>query len=79
TPTATAAHDLPSLAIRNFEEVNVAIGAHIQASTQTTLLLKEFNIPHILVKAKKQYHHKVLEKIFADRIIKQEKYIFINI
>ncbi|MBG9769412.1 potassium uptake protein KtrA [Bacillus vallismortis] len=70
---ATEENELLSLGIRNFEYVIVAIGANIQASTLTTLLLKEFDIPNIWVKAQNHYHHKVLEKIGADRIIHPEK------
>ncbi|MCY8447280.1 potassium uptake protein KtrA, partial [Bacillus spizizenii] len=70
---ATEENELLSLGIRNFEYVIVAIGANIQASTLTTLLLKEFDIPNIWVKAQNYYHHKVLEKIGADRIIHPEK------
>ncbi|MGF7533975.1 TrkA family potassium uptake protein [Bacillus mexicanus] len=70
---ATEEKELLSLGIRNFEYVIVAIGANIQASTLTTLLLKEFDIPNIWVKAQNYYHHKVLEKIGADRIIHPEK------
>ncbi|MGM0950332.1 MAG: potassium uptake protein KtrA [Bacillota bacterium] len=70
---ATEENELLSLGIRNFEYVVVAIGANIQASTLTTLLLKEFDIPNIWVKAQNHYHHKVLEKIGADRIIHPEK------
>lgn len=70
---STEESELQSLGIRNFEYVIVAIGANIQASTLTTLLLKELNIPNIWVKAQNYYHHKVLEKIGADRIIHPEK------
>lgn len=70
---ATEENELLSLGIRNFEYVVVAIGANIQASTLTTLLLKEYDIPNIWVKAQNYYHHKVLEKIGADRIIHPEK------
>lgn len=59
---ATEENELLSLGIRNFEYVIVAIGANIQASTLTTLLLKELDIPNIWVKAQNYYHHKVLEK-----------------
>nr|6S5E_A Chain A, Ktr system potassium uptake protein A [Bacillus subtilis subsp. subtilis str. 168]6S5E_B Chain B, Ktr system potassium uptake protein A [Bacillus subtilis subsp. subtilis str. 168]6S5E_C Chain C, Ktr system potassium uptake protein A [Bacillus subtilis subsp. subtilis str. 168]6S5E_D Chain D, Ktr system potassium uptake protein A [Bacillus subtilis subsp. subtilis str. 168]6S5E_E Chain E, Ktr system potassium uptake protein A [Bacillus subtilis subsp. subtilis str. 168]6S5E_F Chain len=70
---ATEENELLSLGIRNFEYVIVAIGPNIQASTLTTLLLKELDIPNIWVKAQNYYHHKVLEKIGADRIIHPEK------
>ncbi|AKL86062.1 TrkA family potassium uptake protein [Bacillus atrophaeus] len=76
---ATEENEMNSLGIRNFEYVIVAIGANIQASTLTTLLLKEMDIPNIWVKAQNYYHHKVLEKIGADRIIHPEKDMGIRI
>ncbi|MBU9723853.1 potassium channel family protein [Litchfieldia alkalitelluris] len=63
---------LRSLGIRNFENVVVAIGDNIQASILTTLLLKESGVKNVCVKAKNDYHHKVLEKIGADKIVHPE-------
>ncbi|WP_096188107.1 potassium channel family protein [Evansella halocellulosilytica] len=63
---------LRSLGIRNFDYVVVAIGDNIQASILTTLLLKEAGIENVWVKAKNDYHHKVLEKIGADQIVHPE-------
>ncbi|OIJ21900.1 potassium transporter Trk [Anaerobacillus alkalidiazotrophicus] len=68
----TDENTLTSLGIRNFEHVIVAIGDNIQASILCTLLLKELNIKQVWVKAQNQYHHKVVEKIGADRIIHPE-------
>ncbi|WNF38286.1 TrkA family potassium uptake protein [Bacillaceae bacterium IKA-2] len=70
---ATDENVLKSLGIRNFEHVIVAIGDNIQASILCTLLLKELNVKQVWVKAQNQYHHKVLEKIGADRIIHPEQ------
>ncbi|RXI98610.1 TrkA family potassium uptake protein [Anaerobacillus alkaliphilus] len=69
---ATDENALQSLGIRNFEHVIVAIGDNIQASILCTLLLKELNVKQVWVKAQNQYHHKVVEKIGADRIIHPE-------
>ncbi|UCZ54193.1 TrkA family potassium uptake protein [Bacillus shivajii] len=63
---------LRSLGIRNFDHVVVAIGDNIQASILTTLLLKELGIENVWVKAKNDYHHKVLEKIGADQVVHPE-------
>jgi trk system potassium uptake protein TrkA len=63
---------LQSLGIRNFEYVIVAIGDNIQSSILTTLVLKEMEVENVWVKAQNAYHHKVLEKIGADRIIHPE-------
>ncbi len=61
-----------SLGITNFDHVIVAIGDDIQASTLCTLLLKEMGIDSVWVKAQNYYHHKVLDKIGADKIIHPE-------
>lgn len=64
---------LRELGIRNFDFVIVAIGADQQASILTTLLLKELGVKNVWVKAQNKYHHKILEKIGADRIIHPER------
>lgn len=69
---ATDEKALSSLGIRNFEYAIVAIGDNIQSSILCTLLLKELGVKHVWVKAQGSYHHKVLEKIGADRIIHPE-------
>ncbi len=69
---ATDENALLSLGIRNFDHVIVAIGDNIQASILCTLLLKELNVRQVWVKAQNNYHHKVVEKIGADRIIHPE-------
>lgn len=69
---ATDENALQSLGIRNFEHVVVAIGDNIQASILCTLLLKEMNVKQVWVKAQNEYHHKVIEKVGADRIIHPE-------
>lgn len=69
---ATDENVLLSLGIRNFEHVIVAIGDNIQASILCTMLLKELNVKQVWVKAQSDYHHKVLEKIGADRVIHPE-------
>ncbi|MBY6037892.1 TrkA family potassium uptake protein [Fictibacillus nanhaiensis] len=64
---------MKSLGIRNFNHVIVSIGEDIQASILTTLLLKEAGVGKVWVKAQNDYHHKVLEKLGADRIIHPER------
>jgi len=70
---ATDEAALIKVGIGNFEHVIVAIGDDIQASILCTLHLKDLNIPRVWVKAQNNYHHKVLEKIGADRIFHPEK------
>ncbi|MDN4075666.1 MULTISPECIES: potassium channel family protein [Fictibacillus] len=64
---------LNALGIRNFNHVIVSIGEDIQSSILTTLLLKEAGVKKVWVKAQNDYHHKVLEKLGADRIIHPER------
>lgn len=64
---------LNALGIRNFNHVIVSIGEDIQSSILTTLLLKEAGVNKVWVKAQNDYHHKVLEKLGADRIIHPER------
>lgn len=64
---------LKSLGIRNFDHVIVAIGADIQASILTTLILKELGIENVTVKAQNDYHEKVLRKIGADHVVHPER------
>lgn len=70
---------LRSLGIRNFEHVIVAIGDNIQASILTTLILVEMGIKHITVKARNDYHAKVLSKIGAHSIVHPERDMGIRI
>ncbi len=70
---------LNSLGIRNFDYVIVSLGENIEASILTTLLLKEMEVKNVWVKAHNDYHHKVLEKIGADRIIHPEKDMAVRI
>lgn len=70
---------LKSLGIRNFEHVIVAIGADIQASILTTLILKDMGVPKITVKAQNNHHARVLEKIGADQVVHPERDMGIRI
>lgn len=64
---------LKDLGIRNFDNVIVAIGDHIQASILTTLLLKDIGVNRVTVKAQNNYHARVLEKIGADLVVHPER------
>ncbi|SFE71745.1 potassium channel family protein [Alteribacillus iranensis] len=63
---------LRELGITNFDHVIVAIGDNLQASILCTLLLKEMGIESVWSKAQNAHHHKVLDKIGADKIIHPE-------
>jgi len=64
---------LKHLGIRNFDLVVVSFGDDIEASILTTLHLKELGVKQVWAKAQNDYHHKVLDKIGADRIIHPER------
>lgn len=64
---------LKELGIRNFDVVVVAIGADIQASILTTLILKELGVKMIVVKAQNERHGQVLYKVGADRVVFPER------
>ena len=64
---------MKSLGIRNFDQVIVAIGENIQASTLTTLILKELGVKKVIAKAQNDYHAKILNKIGADLVVHPER------
>lgn len=61
------------IGIRNFDVVVVAIGADIQASILTVLILKEMGVKRIVAKAQNERHGKVLYKVGADRVVFPER------
>ncbi|WP_139491625.1 potassium channel family protein [Brevibacillus dissolubilis] len=61
------------IGIRNFDVVVVAIGADIQASILTTLILKEMGVKKIVAKAQNERHGQVLYKCGADRVVFPER------
>ncbi len=60
---------LKNLGLNNYDCVIVAIGQDLNASILTTLILLEFEIDEIIVKASDLNHVKILSKIGAHRII----------
>ncbi|MGY0692232.1 potassium channel family protein [Virgibacillus sp. FSP13] len=64
---------LKDLGIKNIDHVIVAIGDNIQASILTTVVLTDFNIKKITVKAQNDYHEKILNKIGADQVVHPER------
>lgn len=64
---------LKAIGIRNFDVVVVAIGQDVQASIMTTLLLKEMQVPMVIVKAISAMQGKVLTKIGADKVVFPER------
>lgn len=64
---------LKQLGLRNFDLVVVSFGDNIEASILATLHLKDLGVKQVWAKAQNDYHHKVLDKIGADRIIHPER------
>ncbi len=64
---------LRAIGLRNFDVVVVAIGEDIQSSILTTLILKEMEVPTVLVKAQNDLHAKVVQRIGADKVIFPER------
>lgn len=60
------------LKLDDYDTVMVAIGDNLNSSIMATLILKELGIKNVWVKAKDQFHRKVLSKIGADRVIQPE-------
>ncbi|MEA4849061.1 MAG: TrkA family potassium uptake protein [Clostridiaceae bacterium] len=73
TADATDENVLRSLGVRNFDVAVVAIGADIQSSIMTTLMLKEMGIRYVVAKAQNELHARVLMKIGADKIVFPER------
>jgi len=61
------------LGIRNVDHVFVSLGEDIQSSILASLILKEFGVSQVWVKAQNDNHSKVLEKIGVDKIIHPER------
>lgn len=70
---ATDEEALKTLGVRNFDVAVVSIGDNVSANILCTLILKELNLPYVIVKAPDKLHGKVLSKVGADRIVYPER------
>ncbi len=70
---STDAEALRGLGIANMDAVVVAIGAAMQESILTTLILKELGCKKIVAKASNDLQGKVLERVGADAVIYPER------
>jgi trk system potassium uptake protein TrkA len=64
---------LQKLGIKNFDVAVVAIGASIQDSVMTTILLKKMGVKYIVARADNELHGEILSSIGADKVIFPEK------
>ena len=69
---ATDEDALAELDLHRFDAVLVAIGAHIEASILCTMMVKSQEAKEVWVKAITPTHHKIVEKLGADRVLHPE-------
>ena len=70
---ATDEEALKTLGVRNFDVAVVSIGDNVSANILCTLILKELEVPYVIVKAPDKLHGKVLTKVGADRVVYPER------
>ncbi|MFH1478820.1 MAG: TrkA family potassium uptake protein [Candidatus Omnitrophota bacterium] len=70
---------LKAVGIMNVDVAVVAIGANLEASVLTTLLLKELGVGHIVARAVTDEHGKVLERVGANKVVFLERDMGIRI
>jgi trk system potassium uptake protein TrkA len=70
---ATDPEALRAVGITNFDAVIVSIGADVQESILTTLLLKEMGVKKVISKAVNELQARVLEKVGADMVVRPER------
>lgn len=63
---------LEELGVKQFDAALVAIGENIEGSILATLALKSVGVKKVWVKALNESHHRILDKLKADRIIHPE-------
>jgi len=70
---ATDPEALRAVGITNFDAVIVSIGADVQESILTTLLLKEMGVKKVVSKAVNELQARVLGKVGADLVVRPER------
>jgi len=70
---ATNESVLQKLGISSFDVAVVTIGASIQDSVMTTILLKKIGVRYIVARADNELHGAILESIGADKVIFPER------
>ena len=61
------------LGAENFDVAIVAIGRNVESSIMATVLLRSFNIPMVVARARNQLHAETLQRIGCDRVINAEE------
>lgn len=70
---ATDEKGLAELGAKDFDTAIVSMGENVEDSIMITLLLKEFGVRQVIVKAHNELHSKILQKVGADRIVFPER------
>ncbi|MBI2246384.1 MAG: TrkA family potassium uptake protein [Armatimonadetes bacterium] len=70
---STDSEALRAVGITDFDAVIVAIGAGVQESILTTLILKEIGCKRVVSKAVDELQGRVLEKVGADQVVYPER------
>ena len=60
---------LKDLGIGNFDVAVVAMGAAIQNSVLTTILMTKLGVPYVIARAENELHGSILEKIGANKVV----------
>ena len=61
------------LGAENFDVAIVAIGRNVESSIMAAVLLRSFNIPMVVARARNQLHAETLQRIGCDRVINAEE------
>jgi trk system potassium uptake protein TrkA len=64
---------LRELGIGNFDIAIVSIGAAVESSVLSTILLKKLGVPYVIARADNELHGSILEKIGADKVVYPEQ------
>jgi len=70
---ATDENTMKAIGLNNFDVVAIAVGTDIQSSVLITLIVKEFGVEQIIVKANDDLHAKALLKLGADKVVFPER------
>ncbi len=76
---ATNETALRELGIGNFDIAIVTIGAGIESSVLSTILVKKLGVRYIIARATDELHGSILEKIGADKVVYPEREMGIGI
>lgn len=70
---------LRELGVADHDGAVVAIGEDLESNILCTLALKSLGVPCIWVKAASPVHHRILERLGADRIVNPEHHVGVHV